>query len=505
MLHQATDYTSVELNINKHIKQLNTMKINELNPQNVWGYFADICAIPHPSKHEEKILAYLKAFAEKNNLKYRQDEVGNIMIEKAASAGYESHDAVILQAHVDMVPQKNSDTDFDFTVDGIRPYVDGDWVTAEGTTLGADNGIGCAAMLAVLADSSLKHPRIEALFTIDEETGLTGANALKADMLTGKTLLNLDSEDEGELYVGCAGAVNNSVNMDYKMEEIPAGYVTYCADLKGLKGGHSGMEIILQRGNANKFMTRFVREQMAENNIRLVEFDGGGLRNAIPREAKAVIAVPAANAEKFEAAAVAFGKEMAFEYALVEDGITFGVEKCETSAKALTADCQKAIVAALTATPNVISRMSDAMKGLVETSTNMSRVEIKDGKLLILFMTRCMVNYGKKELNAMIRSVWEMVGATVKEEGDYNGWAPNMDSVVLANMKKLYNDLYGKVPAVKAIHAGLECGIIGAIYPGLDMISFGPTIRFPHSPDEKVNIESVAKFYEFLSKTLETL
>ncbi|MFI3288110.1 MAG: aminoacyl-histidine dipeptidase [Rikenellaceae bacterium] len=481
------------------------MNITELNPKNVWGYFAQICAIPHPSKHEEAILDFLKDFAREHNLSYRQDAIGNIVIEKPASAGYEDKEGVILQAHVDMVPQKNSDTDFDFTKDAIRPLIDGEWVTADGTTLGADNGIGGAAMLAVLSDNTLCHPRIEALFTVDEETGLTGANALSDDMLTGKTLLNLDSEDEGELYVGCAGAVNNTVTMKYDSEDIFAGYTTYELSLRGLKGGHSGMEIILQRGNANKLMTRFIREQISENRIRLVEFDGGGLRNAIPREAKAVVIVPSERLEKFAEAVTAFEATLQREYGLVEGGAKFTLAQTNAAHTALTPEHQKAIIAALTATPNGIFRMSDAVEGLVETSTNMSRVELKDGELCILFMTRCMVNYGKKELNAMIRSVWELAGATVKEEGDYDGWAPNMESNVLAKMQNLYQELYGKTPEVKAIHAGLECGIIGAKYEGLDMISFGPTIRYPHSPDEKVKIDTVEKFYDFLTKSLAAL
>ncbi len=481
------------------------MKIENLEPQNLWNYFADICSIPHPSFHMDAMIAYLKKFAGDNDLAFRQDEVGNLVIEKPASAGYEGHDAVILQSHIDMVPQKNSDVEFDFTTDAIVPVVEGEWLTAQDTTLGADNGIGCAAMLAILADKSLKHPRLEALFTIDEEVGLVGANALGENLITGKTLINLDSEDEGELYVGCAGAVNNSVELKYLAESLGSGYTAYLLDLRGLKGGHSGMEIILQRGNANKILVRFIREQMSVLGIRVAEIDGGGLRNAIPREAKAVVVVPNEKIEEFESAVKAFESTIQYEYALVEGGISFTTAKTSAPTHVLSEIDQKHIIAGLTATPNGIIRMSDAMEGLVETSTNMSRVELKDGQLSILFMTRCMVNYGKAEVNAMIRGVWEIIGAKVKEEGNYDGWAPNMDSVVLKKMKELYNSMYGKTPEVKAIHAGLECGIIGAKYPELDMISCGPTIRYPHSPDEKVKIDTVAKFYEFLSKTLETL
>ncbi len=481
------------------------MTIRELKPTNVWNYFADICEIPHPSKHETALLEYLKKFAETQSLSYRLDEMQNIVIEKPATAGYETHDAVILQAHIDMVPQKNSETNFDFTTDSIIPLIDGEWVTAQDTTLGADNGIGCAAMLAILSDNTLKHPRIEALFTVDEETGLTGANGLGTDILTGKTLINLDSEDEGELYVGCAGAVNNSVNMTYTPESLSAGYTTIRLSLRGLKGGHSGMEIILQRGNANKLLNRFIREQIAKNSIRLCEIDGGGLRNAIPREATALVVVPSENVANFLDEVTDYQATIQQEYSAVEDSILFSAAQESAATEVLSLEDQTKIINAITATPNGIFRMSDAMEGLVETSTNMSRVEVKGGNLNILFMTRCMVNYGKIELNAMIRAVWECAGATVTETGDYDGWAPNMSSNILSKMKSLYNELYGRVPEVKAIHAGLECGIIGAKYPELDMISCGPTIRFPHSPDEKVKIDTVDKFYEFLVKALETL
>lgn len=481
------------------------MKINELEPKALWSRFAEICAIPHPSKHEEAILAYLKKFATDHSLAYRQDETGNIVIEKPASKGHEKSPKVILQAHVDMVPQKNSDIKFDFTTDPIEAYVDGDWVTAKDTTLGADNGMGCAAMLAILSDKSLEHPAIEALFTVDEETGLVGANGLSTDMLTGSILINLDSEDEGELYVGCAGAVNNTAILDYKKESTPDEMIGYELDLRGLKGGHSGLEIILQRGNANKLMVRFLREQIAANALRLSTFDGGSLRNAIAREARAVVAVSASRRAAFEKAAANFELQIQHEYALVENAIKFRATECERPSIVVGTDDQRRIIASLTAAPDGILRMSDAMPGLVETSTNMARVSIEGGKMQVLFMTRCMVNYGKRELSAMIRSVFELAGAKVIEENDYDGWAPNINSPILATMKASYEKLYGKPPAVKAIHAGLECGIIGGKYPELDMISIGPTMRFPHSPDEKVNIATVARFYEFLLYTLKTL
>lgn len=477
-------------------------EIRTLEPRALWNRFADICAIPHPSKHEAQILAYIIETAENLGLEYSQDVVGNVVVRKPATSGYESHPTVILQAHVDMVPQKNSDKQFDFVKDPIETYIDGEWVKACGTTLGADNGIGCASMLAILEDSSISHPAIEALFTVDEETGLVGAYGLGKDFLRGDILINLDSEDEGELYVGCAGAVNTTVELLYKKDSTPDNMLGYEILLRGLKGGHSGLEIILQRANANKVMVRFLREQVVACGLQLSLFDGGSLRNAIPREARAIVVVPTDKAEQFERAATEYAEALLREYSAVEDAISFSVSKTDKPSIVVSKDDQRKIVATLTAAPNGVLRMSDAMHGLVETSTNMSRVSIMGGKMEVLFMTRCMVNYGKRELAAMIRSVFELAGAKVVEENDYDGWAPNMDSPILKAMTHGYEELFGKVPAVRAIHAGLECGIIGAKYPKLDMISIGPTMRFPHSPDEKVNIETVAKFYEFLIFTL---
>lgn len=477
--------------------------LRTLEPKALWNRFADICSIPHPSKHEVAICQYIKDFADANQLTYRQDSVGNIVVCKPSTAGYENHPTVILQSHVDMVPQKNSDKVFDFTKDAIEPYIDGQWVKANGTTLGADNGIGCAAMLAILESTELAHPAIEALFTVDEETGLVGANHLSKDMLSGSILINLDSEDEGELYVGCAGAVNTTAELLYKEDSTTNSLVGYEIELRGLKGGHSGLEIKLQRANANKILVRFLREQSTANSLRISTIDGGGLRNAIPREACAVVTVPGSSSEAFEIASAQFAAAIAAEYSYVEQSISFVVRKVDTPSIVVSKDDQKRILAALTAAPNGVFRLSDAMQGLVETSTNMSRVSIREGKMEVLFMTRCMVNYGKRELAAMIRSVFELAGAKVVEENDYDGWAPNMNSAILKTMTQGYEQLFGKTPEVRAIHAGLECGIIGGKYPALDMISIGPTMRFPHSPDEKVNIETVAKFYKFLTYTLE--
>lgn len=478
-------------------------EITDLQPKAVWEQFAKICSIPHPSKHEEQIRRYVIGFAKEHNLDYQEDKAGNIVVRKAATdPKYAGTPAVILQAHLDMVPQNNSDIQFNFETDPIQPYVDGEWVKAKGTTLGADNGIGVATMLAILESKAIPHPDLECLFTIDEETGLTGANQLTGDMLHGKTLINLDSEDEGELYVGCAGAVNVTAYFDYKEEASPDDSVGYEINLTGLKGGHSGMEIILQRGNANKLLARFLQENCY---ARISVIDGGGLRNAIPREAKALLAVPSAKTETFEHAVRKYEETIRNEYQYVEDAIKFEARKVESPAVVTTCEFQDRILAALIAMPNGVMRMSDTVPVLVETSTNMSRVEVACGKAQVLFMVRCMVNYGKPQVVAMIRSVVGLAGGRVEAQGDYDGWAPNPDSKILQEMKAAYQTLYNKEPEVKAIHAGLECGIIGAKYPGLDMISVGPTIRFPHSPDEKVNIETVQKYYEFLLYTLKNM
>lgn len=404
-----------------------------------------------------------------------------------------------------MVPQKNSDKQFDFLKDSIEPYIDGDWVTANGTTLGSDDGMGVATMLAILADKTLEHPALECLFTVTEEDGMVGANALKTDMLKGRILINLDSEEEGELYVGCAGGSNNNITMDLSMEDVPAGYSTFDLELKGLKGGHSGIQIILQRANANKVAVRFFREQADASGLRIVSYSGGNMRNAIPREAFAKIVVPDANVTAFLKAVEDYEKRINFENKFQEEGITFKAFKAENATKVICKADQKTILCGLTAMPHGVYRMSDSMPGLVETSTNLSIVEIADGKFSVKCMTRSLVDYGKAELNDIIQSIWELTGAKVTVDGEYGGWAPDMDSKILSVMRKSYETLFGVSPKVAAIHAGLETGIIGTTFPGMDMISVGPTLQYPHSPDERVNIASVKKFYDFIVYTLKNL
>lgn len=480
-------------------------EILSLQPERVWKNFYALTQIPRPSKSEEKIEEFMAKFGRDLGLETIVDEVGNVIIRKPATPGMENCKGVVLQGHLDMVPQKNSDTKHDFEKDPIDAYVDGDWVKARGTTLGADNGMGVAAIMAVLESKDIPHGPIEALFTSDEETGMTGAFGLKAGILKGDILLNLDSEDEGELYVGCAGGVNGNFSFNYKEENVPAGHVAYKLTVKGLKGGHSGLEIILGRGNSNKLLFRFFRHASRKHGLRIASVDGGSLRNAIPRESFAVVTVPSANAEKFEACVVKTQELYQKELSLVEPDLSFTAQKADMPKSVIEASATTRIVNAIYACPNGVIRMSDAMPGLVETSTNLARVYSSDGKVFVQCLLRSSVDSAKEDLSEMISSVFELAGAEVNFDGGYPGWKPNMDSFILNHMGQVYNKLYSKVPEVKAIHAGLECGLLGGVYPNWDMISFGPTIRFPHSPDEKVNVPSVGKFWNFLVESLKSI
>lgn len=475
-----------------------------LNPKLVWKHFYALTQIPRPSGHEEAAAQYVVDFAKKEGLEVFRDEVGNVIVRKPATAGMENRKGVVLQGHLDMVPQKNSDKDHDFEKDPIEAYIDGDWVTANGTTLGADNGMGVAASLAVLESKDLAHGPVEVLLTIDEETGMTGAFGLKGGVLHGDILLNLDSEDEGELYVGCAGGTNANVKFEYKEEAAPAGCVGYNLEIRGLKGGHSGMEIILQRGNSNKLMFRFLYEVM-DLGVRVCCVDGGSLRNAIPRECFVKVAVPSAKAAELEAKVKEFEATYLAELALVDEGLTFKAVKVDAPAKVMDADTQRKLTYSVYACPNGVVRMSDSMIGLVETSNNLARVEVKDGVGQVLCLLRSSVDSAKLDLERQIASAFSLAGFNVWMDGQYPGWKPNLNSPILTTMQGIYEKLYGKVPTIKAIHAGLECGLLGGVYPNWDMISFGPTIRYPHSPDEKVKIDTVEKFWNFLVETLKNV
>ena len=477
---------------------------SKLKPELLWKRFSEICNIPHPSHHEEKIREYIVKFAKEHKLDYTVDEGPNVIIRKPATSGMEGRKTIVLQAHLDMVPQKNSDKEFDFEKDPIEAYIDGEWVTANGTTLGADNGIGASAILAVLESNDIKHGPIEALFTATEETGMDGAFALRAGELKGDILVNLDSETEGELYVGCAGGLDVTATMKYDTVKLDKNEFTgYRLELKGLKGGHSGMEIVLQRGNANKLLVRFMRNFQEKLGIMLCDIDGGGLRNAIPHEAFATVAVMKKNEKAFLAAVKRFEKLYINEYKGIEDSISFKAIPVKTPSKAINFFDQANLIDAVFACPNGVMRMSTSMPGLVQTSSNLARVVSERGYFKIMCLLRSSVNSEKDDLALMIRTVMELSGATVKQSGAYDGWNPNMESPILKTMKESYNKLFGREPDVMAIHAGLECGIIGGKYPSMDMISCGPTIKYPHSPDEKVNIASVEKFWKFLCYTLE--
>ncbi|MBP3473551.1 MAG: aminoacyl-histidine dipeptidase [Alistipes sp.] len=472
-----------------------------LKPALVWKHFAQIVNIPRPSGSEERIRQYLVDFAVAQGIEHKVDEAGNVYMRKAATAGMEDRKGIVIQAHVDMVPQKNNDKEFDFINDPIEAYIDGEWVTANGTTLGADNGIGVAAILAVMEDNEIEHGPIEGLFTATEETGMDGAFGLKGGLLQGDILLNLDSETEGELYVGCAGGMDANVTLPYEAVATPEG-VALELSVKGCKGGHSGIQIVCQRANANKLLFRLLRKLSAQWSVALCSVDGGGLRNAIPREAVATVVVPAEAVADVKAAVAEFEAMAQAEFAGIEDSIAVKAEEVAAPAECLPADVAKALMAAVVACPDGVEKMSMAMEGLVQTSNNLARV-VSDGKQVKLqSLMRSSVRSEKEAVGDAIKAVFELAGAEVELSGSYDGWNPNMQSPILKAMLASYEALYGKAPAVTAIHAGLECGIIGSNYPNLDMISFGPTICYPHSPDEKVEIASVEKFYDFLLHTL---
>ncbi|MDD3384759.1 MAG: aminoacyl-histidine dipeptidase [Bacteroidales bacterium] len=472
--------------------------ILNLSPAPLWNYFYELTQIPRPSKHEAAVVQYMKRFGEGLGLETIVDEVGNVIIRKPATPGLESRKGIILQGHVDMVPQANSDTGHNFETDPIQPWVDGEWVKAKGTTLGADNGIGVAAAMALLASKDIPHGPLEALFTIDEETGMTGANALKPGLLKGEILINLDSEDEGELYVGCAGGTNANIRIDYRNEKVGEGLVPMQLAVTGLKGGHSGMDIILERGNSNKILFRFLFQVTEKYGLRLASINGGSLRNAIPRESFATILVPKKSVDALKSELSEFQAIVKSELASADPGVTVALEPADRPETVIDTDAASRIIRAVYGCPNGVMRMSTDMPGLVETSTNLAIVKSEGDHVFVKCLLRSSVDSAKADLENMFTSVFTLAGAEVVFDGQYPGWKPNMDSWILKRAQEVYQQDFGKIPEIKAIHAGLECGILGGAYPHWDMISFGPTIRFPHSPDEKVNIKTVDKFWNFL-------
>jgi dipeptidase D len=476
------------------------MALHLLEPAALWRSFADLNAVPRPSKKEERIRKFMLDFGQGLGLETLEDAIGNVIIKKPATAGMENRVTVILQSHLDMVHQKNETTVFDFDQEGIKMRINVDWVLAEGTTLGADNGIGVAAIMALLQSNDIAHPALESLFTIDEETGMTGAKELDGTLLNGKILLNLDTEDDDELSIGCAGGIDTNTSYTYQETSIHNGWEVLKIKLRGLVGGHSGMDIDKGRGNANKWMARLLWELKQTSPIQLISFDGGSLRNAIPREATCRIAV--ANSEEAREKLLETIAHIKQEYSSIEPEHTFEIESVVSSGDAMIdSDCTK-ILNTLCAVHNGVFRMSPQIKDLVEASSSLARIIIHEGTFTTQSLQRSSVESTKTEVSMAIRSAFENMGATVEQGGDYPGWEPNRNSSILTVMENLYKQLFNEAPHVKACHAGLECGILGKHLPGVEMISFGPNIRAAHSPDEKVQISSVQKFWSYLLETL---
>ncbi|RCW92248.1 aminoacyl-histidine dipeptidase [Winogradskyella arenosi] len=479
-------------------------EIRALEPKALWNKFADLNAVPRPSKKEERVIKFMKDFGEGLGLETIEDEVGNVIIRKPATKGMEDRKAIVMQSHLDMVHQKNNDTVFNFDEQGIEMFVEGDWVKAKGTTLGADNGLGVATIMAILESDSIAHPALEALFTIDEETGMTGAQGLKGGLLQGEILLNLDTEEDDEIGVGCAGGVDVTATRTYEEEGTPEFKIGYTITVKGLQGGHSGMQIHEGLGNANKLMNRLLFDGFENYGLRISEIDGGSLRNAIPRESNAIVAIDAIHEALFETEMAAKAEALKFEFKTMEPDLEVLVSKTETPEKIMDLGVQEGLTRALYAAHNGVYRMSPDIEGLVETSNNIARVIIKDGAVKIGCLTRSSVDSTKEDLANMLRATFELTGCEVEFSGDYPGWAPNMDSAILKVMVPIYERLNnGEKPHVAACHAGLECGILGTNYPEMDMISFGPNIKGAHSPDERAQISSAQKYWNFVLEILQ--
>ncbi|MDR0536701.1 MAG: aminoacyl-histidine dipeptidase [Tannerellaceae bacterium] len=474
------------------------MNIVDLEPRIVWRFFHEVTQVPRPSRKEEKIIAFLENFAGKFHLEYKKDAVGNILMLKPATAGCEAYPTIILQSHVDMVCEKNAGKSFDFENDPIETIIDGEWLKANGTTLGADNGIGVAAQLAVLASDDIVHGPLECLFTVDEETGLTGAQALQSGFLQGKILLNLDSEDEGEIFIGCAGGMSTKIRFDYKAEQTDTSRNFFRISVKGLKGGHSGGDIHLGLGNANKILARFILQTMNKMDTALASFNGGNLHNAIPREASAVIGTLSDKKEDVRVVLNHFIAQIEQELKNTDKGVSIEMESVPAPSSCIDRSAATRLIHALNACPHGVISMSSDIDGLVETSTNLASVKTDQGAITIVTSQRSSVESRKEDIAGQIRSLFTLAGAVVEQSEGYPGWTPNTNSPILRAAIASYLKLFGKEPKIKAIHAGLECGLFLEKYPWLDMISFGPTLRNVHSPDEKILIPTVALWWQHL-------
>ena len=484
-----------------------SQEVRLLEPISLWNHFADLNAVPRPSKKEEQVIQFMLDFGKSLGLETLKDSCGNVIIKKAASPGMENRQTVILQSHLDMVHQKNADTDFDFDAQGIEMYIDGDWVKAKGTTLGADNGLGVASIMALLSASAdeIKHPALEALFTVDEETGMTGAMHLDGSLLSGTILLNLDTEDDDELCIGCAGGIDTNAYLNYTPEHFKGTKQAYVIKVSGLKGGHSGMDIDKGRANANKLMNRLLYKTNEAFGLRISEIDGGSLRNAIPRESLAKVVVDTEKSADFEAYVKTMFTDLQQDFKRTEPDLHVSLSKTENISDGLPLEVQDKLINAIYAVQNGVYRMSAEVAGFVETSSSLARVLVKDGEVTIQSLQRSSGESTKQDLANTIRAAFENAGMKVEQGGSYPGWQLPADSAVLAMMTNLYRDVFNAEPHVRACHAGLECGILGEHLPQTDMISFGPNIRHAHSPDECVQISSVKKFWSFLCATLEEI
>ncbi len=480
--------------------------IRNLEPKALWNHFADLNEVPRPSKKEERVVEFMMNFGKSLGLETIKDSIDNVIIKKPATPGMENRKTVVLQSHLDMVHQKNGDKVFDFDNQGIEMLIEGDWVTANGTTLGADNGIGVATIMALLASDSIPHPALEALFTIDEETGMTGAIHVDSKNISGSILLNLDTEDDDELSIGCAGGIDTNTTYSYDQESFDEENTTILSvSIRGLLGGHSGMDIHRGRGNANKLMTRIIRHLLDNQSVRLASFDGGSLRNAIPREAKATVAISSKDFSNIENQVNQIIEEIKIEFKSIEPALVIEFTESDFDGKVATEKETIKIINSLFSVVNGVYRMSPDIEGLVEASSSLARVIVNQGQYTTQSLQRSSVESSKKDVANMVKAAFESIGCEVVQGGDYPGWSPNADSPILSIMKELYIKRYNEEPKIKACHAGLECGILGKHFPGMDMISFGPNIRAAHSPDEKVQISSVQKYWDYLLETLKQI
>ncbi len=477
-------------------------EIRNLEPKAVWKNFTDLNAVPRPSKKEERVIQFMVDFGKKLNLETMVDKVGNVIIRKPASTGMEDRKTVVMQSHLDMVHQKNADTVFDFDTEGIKMFIDGDWVKADGTTLGADNGLGVAAIMGVLESADIAHPAIEALFTIDEETGMTGAMGLEGGLLEGEILLNLDTEEDDEIGMGCAGGVDVTATRSYNEETTPENTIAYEISVTGLNGGHSGMDIIKGLGNANKIMNRLLFDGFTNFGLRIAEINGGSLRNAIPRESFSTVVIDAVSKEPFLFEIHELINNIKAEFSTLEPNLTIELKEINTPENVMDLGVQEGLIKAVYAALNGVYRMSPDIEGLVETSNNIARIIVKDGAIKIGCLTRSSSETNKWDLANSLRSSFELAGFDVEFSGSYPGWLPNVNSEILKTVTDLYEELHNEKPNVAACHAGLECGILGQNYPEMDMVSFGPNIKGAHSPDERAQISSTQKFWKFLLEIL---